>query len=458
MKKSILLISLIISQIYNLGLAQSCNLQRFSEFVSKGKNQLDSSNYIQAIQYYNSAKDYCPNKAEMIDSLIREVVESITFLKIKSDSALQKTRELLNQNIKFAKGLGFSQTDSIALIFGENSKYGYMNKSGTRIIDYKYASATNFCFGVAKVDGGYIDTSGNYINLHKIDENILSYPNTDAIKIINLSSWGLSYIPKNLSLINNLHTLYLTNNNFDLSIRLSIKGLERLKHLKVLDLSNNRLLTIPKEIQSIESLDELYLDKNRIGAYSLGLFRINNPNPKWKPSSDILHDINQKSFLISGAISLSGIILSIIRLKDVGNFILGISASTGLFLCVEELLNKIERKKYYRRMMIPLIQQKNLKKLSLSNNVLLEIPSGVSSLTQLESLNISKNMIKKIKGKFSNLQNLKILDLSFNQLKKIPNVIYELKNLQKLSLIGNYISYEDIEKIKKLLPHCEIIF
>ncbi|MGE8820866.1 leucine-rich repeat domain-containing protein, partial [Leptospira interrogans] len=56
------------------------------------------------------------------------------------------------------------------------------------------------------------------------------------------------------------------------------------------------------------------------------------------------------------------------------------------------------------------------------------------------------------------LQNLKSIDLSNSQLKTLSKEIEQLKNLQTLNLWNNQLSSQEKEKIRKLLPKCQIYF
>ncbi|WP_029783715.1 leucine-rich repeat domain-containing protein, partial [Leptospira interrogans] len=56
------------------------------------------------------------------------------------------------------------------------------------------------------------------------------------------------------------------------------------------------------------------------------------------------------------------------------------------------------------------------------------------------------------------LKNLKMLNLDANQLTTIPKEIGQLQNLQTLYLRNNQFSIEEKERIRKLLPKCQIYF
>jgi Leucine-rich repeat (LRR) protein len=110
-----------------------------------------------------------------------------------------------------------------------------------------------------------------------------------------------------------------------------------------------------------------------------------------------------------------------------------------------------------------------------------EIPSQIGQLTQLETLSLTLNGISSLPATMSALTRLRMLDLTDNlnleqadmitaltnletlylfgcRIKKLPANIGVLKNLKHLGLTGNPVDAEELKRLKKELPHCEIIF
>ncbi|WP_025177421.1 leucine-rich repeat domain-containing protein, partial [Leptospira interrogans] len=56
------------------------------------------------------------------------------------------------------------------------------------------------------------------------------------------------------------------------------------------------------------------------------------------------------------------------------------------------------------------------------------------------------------------LQSLTELHLQHNQIATLPDEIIQLQNLRKLTLYENPIPPQELDKIRKLLPNCEIRF
>ena len=122
---------------------------------------------------------------------------------------------------------------------------------------------------------------------------------------------------------------------------------------------------------------------------------------------------------------------------------------------------------------------KNLKDISIENCVMDSFPKQLFKLKSLYYLNLSNTNTHYLTKHFERLQNLEVLIIennhlteipfdiykatklrviSFrgNQLTKVPDSISQLENLTLLDLRGNNLNADDLEKLKILLPGCEI--
>ncbi len=79
-------------------------------------------------------------------------------------------------------------------------------------------------------------------------------------------------------------------------------------------------------------------------------------------------------------------------------------------------------------------------------------------LQKLEVFILENNPITKIPNEIYLAQKLRLLSLRNNKITTIPETISELPELALLDLRGNPISQEEIEKLRALLPGCEIKF
>ncbi len=100
----------------------------------------------------------------------------------------------------------------------------------------------------------------------------------------------------------------------------------------------------------------------------------------------------------------------------------------------------------------------NLTELNLWNNYLTELPKSIGNLIELNKIYLSSNEISKLPESIGKLTKLEYLSLSDNMLRELPNNIGNLTKLKTLYLIGNPISNQEKERIKKALPNCQIFF
>jgi Leucine-rich repeat (LRR) protein len=109
-----------------------------------------------------------------------------------------------------------------------------------------------------------------------------------------------------------------------------------------------------------------------------------------------------------------------------------------------------------------------------------EIPSSIGDLSNLDTLRLTLGAFGKFPTAISKLQKLRFLDLTdsymtdienltslknLNQLwlfgcglSKLPNDIGNLSNLKFIGLVGNNLDSLELNRIKKLLPNCEIYY
>ncbi len=101
---------------------------------------------------------------------------------------------------------------------------------------------------------------------------------------------------------------------------------------------------------------------------------------------------------------------------------------------------------------------KNLTYLDLSNKELKELPPEIGHLTKLEYLMLKDNELRSLLPEIGNLTNLLELFVNNNDLSSLPSEIGKLTKLEVLALSGNQFSNKEKEKVKKLLPKCDIFF
>lgn len=101
---------------------------------------------------------------------------------------------------------------------------------------------------------------------------------------------------------------------------------------------------------------------------------------------------------------------------------------------------------------------KQLKVLHLNVNAISKIPIELSELKKLKSLDLTDNSGLSNIDNVVKLENLQTLSLNGCGISKLPDNIGQLKKLRSLGLAGNNISSKEKERIKKVLPNCEIYY
>jgi Leucine-rich repeat (LRR) protein len=86
------------------------------------------------------------------------------------------------------------------------------------------------------------------------------------------------------------------------------------------------------------------------------------------------------------------------------------------------------------------------------------LPPEIGELSNLKILDLSSSNLKQLPPQIGQLKKLERIILQFNNLTTLPKEIAELKNLEYLDLEGNRFSESQRNKIKALLPDCQIIF
>lgn len=96
--------------------------------------------------------------------------------------------------------------------------------------------------------------------------------------------------------------------------------------------------------------------------------------------------------------------------------------------------------------------------LNLSNTNTYSLTTHFERLKNLEVLVIENNHLSKIPFEIYKAQKLRLISLRGNNLTKLPDSISQLEHLSLLDLRGNKFDPEEIEKLRALLPGCEVKF
>jgi hypothetical protein len=358
-------------------------------------------------------------------------------------AALTKADKLINA-FYFYNG-------KFALAQGPNERYGFIDRKGDVVIDYKYAKAEQFDYrGFAKVKkrvgrgGGrivdyLIDTTDNeYLVAYKLldlnenitaldlpDQNFKTFPEEmfryPQLQIITYNQRSIEHHIKELSpeigQLTSLTTLILQNDELE---HLPAE-IGKLKNLKTLDLSYNALTDLPSEMGQLTNLQNLNLHYNN------------------------LHHLPAE---IGKLKSLRVLILSKSGINDLPPEIGQLKNLQNLDLS-DNLLGELPSEIW---------QLTNLQNLDFHRTTLKNLSAGIGKLTNLQSLNLNFGGLTYLPAEVGKLKNLQRLDLGYNNIVDLPPEIEQLKNLRELILIGNPISKSAFKKIKERLPQCKFTF
>jgi hypothetical protein len=99
-----------------------------------------------------------------------------------------------------------------------------------------------------------------------------------------------------------------------------------------------------------------------------------------------------------------------------------------------------------------------LRSLSLTLQAIERLPLELAALKDLESLDLTDNANLSDIGVITQMQGLKHLYLFGCRLTKLPADLSGLKKLERLGLTGNNLSDKELQRVRKALLNCEIIF
>lgn len=102
---------------------------------------------------------------------------------------------------------------------------------------------------------------------------------------------------------------------------------------------------------------------------------------------------------------------------------------------------------------IELAKEQKLKKISLANRGITELPAEIGKLSMIQKLDLSYNNIRRLPDEFCHLTNLRSLYLNHNELEQLPDNFGRLTNISTLDLSNNKISNlpESIGELNNLI-------
>jgi hypothetical protein len=299
----------------------------------------------------------------------------------RTDSALKIADKIIS-NMYF-------YDDKFALAYN-STRYGFIDKRGNIVIDYKYERLipfneyTGFARGRMGKFWYLIDTTGkeykyaNYYIEPDVEHNFKAIQREFDYKI----KW------KSLLKCDSIEVLLLNDNK----LKTVPSEIERFHSLKTLCLYFNEIESLPKELGNLTTLESVSLFNNELTVLHPDFFKLVN-----------------------------------LRKLDLAS----------------NKLNKIPKE---------IEQLKNLKWLDLSFNNLEEVPDEISALENLSVLFLDNNRLKKLPEGLGKLKNLETLNVEANSYDTLPKIIGELKNLTNLGFYipRNGFIYQEILDLPKL--------
>lgn len=253
---------------------------------------------------------------------------------------------------------------------------------------------TNLNDAVKDAKNAYkLDLSDQFIDWKKDAKKLVKL---DQLQVFQLGNNSLSYLPAEISSLNNL-VFFSSKFNPLVSIPKEFGTLDLLTHLELI---GTKLDSFPAEFCNLASIKIFHLQNNL---------------------SDTLHLPQNFG-----------------KLNTLQDIIIYNSPMDTLPASIGEL--------------------KNLKSLVLSKNKLKFLPSEICNLKNLEVLVLDNNELSKLPRNIYELRKLKVLSLRNNQLSSLNDDIVNFRNLAKLDLRGNNFSEEQIEIMRILLPGCNILY
>ena len=215
----------------------------------------------------------------------------------------------------------------------------------------------------------------------------------------------------------------LSDNELDNARRYTIttKALLESNNVYILDLSGQEISRLPADIRKLKKVQILILLNNNLKELPIEIGELSN--------------------------------LQIIRANS--NRIAEIPKELGLLKFLEELSLANNNLK---TLPVELYNLKNIRILNLESNKLSKINIEVNNMDKLVSLNLNNNKLTYLPKQIGGLQNLILLNISNNNIKQLPSEIQNLKNLKLLYIENTLISYQEVKRIKKLLPNTEVIY
>jgi Leucine-rich repeat (LRR) protein len=267
-----------------------------------------------------------------------------------------------------------------------------------------------------------------------------SIGNLSQLQWLSLQFNQLTSLPETIWNLSQLQWLYLGSNQ----LTSLPESLGNLRQLQELDLYSNQLTSLPESLGNLRQLQELGLGSNQLTSLPESLGNISQLQELGLGSNQLsslpesIGNLSQLQRLWLGSNQLSSLP------ESIGNF----SQMQELWLSSNQLTSLPES--------IGNLSQ--LRVLDLGYNQLNSLPESIGNLSQLQELGLNSNQLTNLPESIGNLSQLRVLYLQYNQLASLPESIGNLSQLRELYLENNPIPPAEIERIRRLLPKCNVVF
>ncbi|XP_064599664.1 malignant fibrous histiocytoma-amplified sequence 1 homolog isoform X2 [Liolophura sinensis] len=299
-----------------------------------------------------------------------------------------------------------------------------------------------------------------------IPTTIISNPDLGEL---NLSCNNLRSLPTEISGLINLRKLDLSKNGIKCMHQKDFSGLPaelgQLKNLRELYISECNLPFVPPAIWALQSLTVLDLSRNKINVLlpeigsltSLKKLNLQQTSITCLPS-EIAYCQDLEELLLYGNVmdSLPETLADMPRLR-----VLAVNYRSFCNI-VDSYMENLIRKGQINSEHIPLVVfelpalenldlectkintvpemfMDNLQEFSLYKNFIYDMPETICKCYTLQVFDISKNFIRSLPSDVAELTNLTVLKVNDNMLEKMPNSIGKLVHLEELEMGGNKI-------------------
>lgn len=310
------------------------------------------------------------------------------------------------------------------------------------------------------------------------------------LRALDLRGYAIEKLPNCFSKLKNLEVLILDDNKLD---EFPMQLLE-LKNLKYLAYRGNGLTGLPTDIYKLDQLEYLLIGENQITQLPSSISALKKlvgldirKNPFNGHSS--LELVCAFESLVSLSMSRTGLKevpaciaqlskLEILNINDnvlrslpqqVGeldklrtisfdNELMDYDQAFGVLSNCDSLEKITFIKANIDSIPLSIAGLRSLRSLRFFDCGLKYIPKEIGQLHNLTYLGVSNNYLGYLEPAIFDLVNLESLSIATNSLDSVPADVAKLTQLKRLMVKDNYLTDEQVDELKKLLPDCNVVY